>query len=142
MDTAPVLSLTTRRDLWAVGTALAAGAAVSLVTIDPATARWFPGCSIRAATGWWCPGCGLTRGVHRLARGDLLGALDLNVLTPAVVVMVAAAWLWWGAAALTRRPWRPRLARLTVRRMTAISVVTVVVFTVARNLPPFAVLAP
>ncbi|MBI3181792.1 MAG: DUF2752 domain-containing protein [Myxococcales bacterium] len=40
----------------------------------------FWGCALRKATGWPCLGCGLTRAFQRLARGEVLGALDANPL--------------------------------------------------------------
>lgn len=52
-------------------------------------------CPVRALTGFDCPGCGSTRCLSALARGDLLTAVDHNLLVVVVVVAaVVAAGLW------------------------------------------------
>lgn len=49
---------------------------------DPAKSSFFPVCPLYSLTGLACPGCGLTRGFHALFHGDLIAALDFNLLLP------------------------------------------------------------
>jgi hypothetical protein len=52
---------------------------------NPSTNGFFPVCPLYSMTGLACPGCGMTRGLHALLHGDLLGALDYNLLLPAIL---------------------------------------------------------
>jgi Protein of unknown function (DUF2752) len=49
---------------------------------DPVNSGFFPQCPLFVMTGLHCPGCGLTRGFHALFHGDILGAIDYNLLLP------------------------------------------------------------
>ena len=85
-------------------------------------------CPLRALTGLDCPLCGATRATVALARGDLLAALDHNVLYVAalpVAVVLVLLWLVSG-----RRPGWTRSAAATWSVAAAAAA-----FTVARNLP-------
>lgn len=55
-------------------------------------------CLFRQSTGWPCPGCGLTRAFERSARGDLLGALEVNPIG----ALAAMALYGMAAASLLR----------------------------------------
>jgi hypothetical protein len=112
---------------------------VFVAAVDPNTPGRYPVCPFLQATGWWCPGCGGLRCVHALTRGHLGQALHDNLL--AVVLLAAAALLWlnWAAAALAARP--VRLPSLRARHAVLV-VAAVAAFTVARNLPVGAPLAP
>jgi hypothetical protein len=119
---------TRRRAAALVGAAGAATAVLALV--DPA-ARDIPLCPLRALTGLDCPACGTLRGVHALLRGDVVGALDHNLLLAFAVPLAL------GAVALAAAP----LVGLPVRRaplprwgVVAVAV-TAAVFAVLRNLP-------
>src|SRR5215203_7501654 len=52
---------------------------------NPTTAGFFPVCPFYSMTGLACPGCGMTRGLHALLHGDVLTALDYNLLLPAIL---------------------------------------------------------
>ena len=72
------------------GFALAGVAGMSAVAVavgyfNPTTAGFFPVCPLYAVTGYACPGCGMTRGLHALLHGDVLGALGFNLLLPGVL---------------------------------------------------------
>ena len=106
--------------------------------VDPNEAGHYPSCPFLSLTGLYCPGCGSLRAVHALAQGDVLTALDRNVLTVAGAVLLAAIWV----GRLTRA-WRgvPR-ARAAAPWMIWTLLALVLAFTVARNLPAGALLAP
>ncbi len=55
---------------------------------DPVKSNFFPVCPLFSLTGLACPGCGLTRGFHALFHGDLIAALDFNLLLPIWVVII------------------------------------------------------
>ena len=76
------LASTTERLL--AGSALVAMALVGLFLwfFNPSTTQLFPACPMLSATGFACPGCGMTRGFHALLHGDIVTALDYNILIP------------------------------------------------------------
>ena len=122
----------------AAGGALAASAAyVALVT--PREGRTIP-CPFHAATGLWCPGCGMTRAVHRLLRGDVLGALSFNVFVPIVVLGAIVGWWSWFAGRTWGRPVRWP-ARVTTGWWVGL-LALFVAYGVLRNIPAFVALAP
>ena len=136
----PVTRLTARAP-WlapaAVGAAAVAGLAVVAV-VDPNQPGHYPTDPFLAITGLYCPGCGTLRALHALARGDLLTAIDLNVLTVALLPALVLGWLSWLAHTLGRRPAPPRVPTWAG---TAVAV-AVPIFWVLRNLPFAAALAP
>ncbi|MFJ2861765.1 DUF2752 domain-containing protein [Kitasatospora sp. NPDC087314] len=139
--TAPALPPVLRR----LGPPLAALAAAAVPTaylavVDPNVPGHYPDCPFLAATGWWCPGCGGLRCVHALTHGDLTGALHDNAAAVLLFAVLALFWLRWGWAALLGGGPRPRPA-LGARRWVLIALL-VLVFTVVRNLPVGAGLAP
>jgi hypothetical protein len=122
-----------------VGAAALAVAAVGVVAVvDPNEEGHYPTCPFLALTGRFCPGCGSLRAVHALADGDLAGAIGSNVLTVLAVVPLLVIWVSWA-----RRRWygSPRLAMAPPVTVWALLVV-IGVFTVLRNLPAGAALAP
>jgi len=129
-----------RLAFWMV-TALGVGGAVLLYFVDPTAARWFPVCPFHQLTGLHCPGCGTSRALHALVHGDILTALDNNILSTLFVPVLGWVWVSHGLQSMGRRPlpaipWRPA-ALWTL-------LVVIVAFWIARNLPifPLTVLAP
>ena len=59
-------------------------------------------------TGWPCPLCGMTRALSQLFHGEFRSALELNALSPLVVIVLLAwvwrptlpGWLWQGLAGM------------------------------------------
>lgn len=116
--------------------------AIAVLALTDQDAAGIP-CPWRTMTGTWCPGCGLTRGTRALLHGDVTSALGHNILLPlALTAMVLGWWAWWRHA--RRRP-APRWSRWISERPAIVwwvSGALVVAFTVARNLPVGAALAP
>lgn len=108
----------------------AAAALAILYCHEPLKTAWLPKCPLYVLTHLHCPGCGATRAVYALLHGDWLTAFRNNIL---LFPLLATA----GLMIL-----RPELAK---QKYVAITVaVTVILFTVLRNLPfyPFTLLAP
>lgn len=136
-----VTSVVARAPAWlaptVVGAAATAGAAVVAV-VDPNAPGHYPTCPFLALTGQWCPGCGTLRAVHALVHGDLLGAIDLNVLTVALLPMLLVGWVVW-----LRRGLAGRRDPVPVPTWLGMAVaVAVPAFWLVRNLPVGAALAP
>ncbi|WP_225446866.1 DUF2752 domain-containing protein [Streptacidiphilus sp. PB12-B1b] len=121
--------------------AAVASATAYVGVVDPGRPGHYPVCPFLRATGWWCPGCGGLRCVHALTRGDLATAVHDNVL--AVLACTAAVLVW--------AHWTYRSARglRTVLRLPGPGLAwalgapaVVLAFTVLRNLPAGAFLAP
>jgi hypothetical protein len=108
-----------------------AGVAGYLAAVDPSDGGVWPPCPSRTLLGLDCPGCGGLRGTHDLLRGDVLAALDHNLLLPAAVAVVAVALALW-MLPLVGRP--ARALRFPRWAVTA-ALVAVASFTVLRNLP-------
>jgi hypothetical protein len=108
-----------------------AGVGAYLAAVDPAEGGVWPPCPSRTLLGLDCPGCGGLRGTHDLLRGDLLGALDHNLLLPVAVGVIAVALALW-LLPLVGRP--ARVLRFPPWA-TAAAIAVVATFTVLRNLP-------
>jgi hypothetical protein len=105
---------------------------------DPATHRFFPGCTFHKLTGWNCPGCGATRSLHALLHGDLPAALRDNALFIAAILFFGGRGAWFAANHFRGHApgnfFQPRLLWPWLP--------LALVFSVLRNLPAFAFLAP
>ncbi|MFV0388783.1 MAG: DUF2752 domain-containing protein [Pyrinomonadaceae bacterium] len=82
MEEIRVLSSRAEKTLAATVLALGALGVSSLTLLDPTKVAFFPKCPLLALTGFACPGCGITRAFHAFFHGDVLGALDYNLLFP------------------------------------------------------------
>jgi hypothetical protein len=117
------------------------GAAAYVAIIDPTSPdAHLPTCPFYELTGLWCPGCGLTRATHAVLRGDVGAALGFNLLFPFFLGAIVVGWLAWVRAALGRSPirWVTRIPPWSGFVIAA----AFAVFSVLRNLTPFAALAP
>lgn len=124
------------KPLGALAGAAAAFTYVGLV--DPNHPGHYPVCPLYALTGVYCPGCGGLRCAHAVAHGDLRTALSDNALAVVLFAGCAVFWVWWAVRAS-----RGLSARITLSRPAWWAVCVVVgAFTVARNLPFGAALAP
>ncbi|MGW6913153.1 DUF2752 domain-containing protein [Kitasatospora sp. NPDC054939] len=127
-----------------LGAPLAAAAAVAIpsgyiAVVDPNAPGHYPDCPFLAATGWWCPGCGGLRCVHALTHGDLSTALHDNAFAVLAFTVLAVLWVRWTWAALRGVP-APRPS--FDLRQTVLVALLLLVFTIVRNLPIGAGLAP
>lgn len=121
--------------------ALALGAVAALAwvaTVDPNEPGHYPTCPFLAVTGWFCPGCGSLRALHALAHGDVVAALGRNPLTVLAAPALVAWWVAWAVRSWRGRPRRHLAPAWAVWAL----LVVVLLFTVVRNLPAGAFLAP
>lgn len=115
------------------------GIATALHLRDPHVVGSWGLCPFHAVTGLWCPGCGGLRAIGDLTHGDVGAALSSNVLAVVLVAVLVVAFGAWVA-----RRWRGVTDRMLVlsNRWSVSVLVLLAVFTVARNLPAGAWLAP
>ena len=112
----------------------------ALVLRDPADSGLFPPCPFLALTGLQCPGCGALRGVHQLLNGQLLAALELNIVLVLALPFLAYTFL----STLARDVTGQRLPTVFVRPAWIwLLLGGIILFWVLRNLPayPFSWLA-
>ena len=120
---------------WAAGAAAALGA---VAVLDPAAPGRYPPCPVPAFTGLHCPGCGGLRCVSALAHADLGAALGANALA----VTILAALLTFLALRLALAPLGRPLPAPPPRAVAWTLGGAALAFTVLRNLPIGAPLAP
>jgi Protein of unknown function (DUF2752) len=122
---------------WRIGAVLAGTLAVTaavavLFVFDPATAGFYPVCTLHEMTGLQCPGCGGLRALHQLSHGHLAAAWGLN---PFVVALLPAG-LWLAVREVARvvagRQWPGIVTRPLFGWLLAGALV---LFGVLRNLP-------
>jgi len=112
---------------------VAGGAAVVAAVLavrSPYVSGSYGFCPFLAVTGHYCPGCGGLRATHDLLRLDLAAAWDMNPLVVVAAPLVLTAWLVW-----TWRAWRGRPATVPSTRAVTLLAVSLLLFTVARNVP-------
>lgn len=136
----PARSFRNGRLLLAAAVAAAIVATLLLHRHDPNAANSpFLPCVFQAISGFWCAGCGITRALHALVHGDLIGALDMNPLAIILLPFASLALLW-------NAGWQPRWAAPIINFIAQPMLWAAVVPTywIARNLPwpPFSWLAP
>ena len=112
--------------------------AATVFFFDPATHRFFPGCTFHQLTGLNCPGCGATRSLHALLHGEFLAALRDNALLLAAIIFFTARGGWFLVNHFRRRA---NGNFFPVKFLWPVLAVAVV-FGVLRNLPAFAFLSP
>lgn len=123
-----------RRPDRVVAATLAAGAAVGaavVALVDPNQPGHYPACPTSALLGLDCPACGTLRAVHALAHGDVVRALDHNVLLLAALPVALFTWWAWIRVAGGRAARAPRWPSWAAPA----AIVVAAVFAVARNVP-------
>ncbi|MEQ1644195.1 MAG: DUF2752 domain-containing protein [Pyrinomonadaceae bacterium] len=108
---------------------------------DPVKSNFFPVCPLYSLTGLACPGCGLTRGFHALFDGDVIVALDFNLLLPIWAMIIGYVFVSLILLAVRGRglPMWPSYPKFLWGFM-----ITLVAFGVLRNIPvwPLTILFP
>lgn len=123
-----------------VGLAAAGLGALSLLRFrDPDAAGSYGFCPFLELTGLWCPLCGGLRATHDLTTLQVGDALSSNVLAVVVVLLAVGYFLYWAVRRWAGQPVRTFL--LGARGGVFVAAVALA-FTVVRNLPVGAVLAP
>ena len=113
------------------GLAAATGVVAYVGLVDPSRGGAYPVCPSQVVFGLDCPGCGGLRGTHDLLNGDIVGALDHNLLLPVLLAVFGVAFARWLRPLIGRAPRPLRLPRWSV----VAGVVVALGFTVLRNLP-------
>lgn len=145
--TPPVDAPRHRRAVGVAGALGSGGLAIAgcllIALADPSVPGRYGMCPFYATTGLWCPLCGSLRAVHHVTRGDIVGAAGSNLLLVLAAPVAVYAWARWVAHELGWRP--PPLPRMPTGAwwgLLAAALVALVGFAVARNLTPYAWLAP
>lgn len=116
------------------------GASVLLHLRDPHRPGSWGFCPWLVLTGTYCPGCGGLRAVNDLTRGDLRAAASSNLLFVGALPLLAFLWGRW-----LLDGWRGVQRTVSTRRAltgAAGFLLVALAFTVLRNLPAGAWLAP
>ncbi|WGX94624.1 DUF2752 domain-containing protein [Nocardioides sp. L-11A] len=114
-------------------------ATIALHLRDPhAQGSW--GLCPSAALGFSCPGCGGLRAVNDLSNLRILDAASSNLLFVATIPLFAWVFWRWSVGRWSGRAWEPDSR--TVARVSAVMIAVMVVFSVVRNTPAGAWLAP
>ena len=109
----------------------------------PATNKSFhPKCIFHEGTGLHCPGCGSQRSISALLKGNILQAIDYNVL-----LVVCLPFLLYAALAFTWNTFSKNKLQQAVFHSPVFAktlLVVVILFWILRNVPvkPFSWLAP
>lgn len=133
-----------RAGLTAPGSAPAVAAGVAALGIvgvglaDPFRHTVTPPCPFHALTGLWCPFCGGTRALWAAMHGHTALMLHCNALFPLVAALALWGWLGWLGRSLGW--WDLPMPR--GRPLAVVAAVVLLAFTLLRNLPGFADLAP
>lgn len=93
-----------------------------------------------AAMGFSCPGCGGLRAVNDLGNLQIGAAASSNLLFVLSLPFIAYAFYRWAQGRWTGAPWNP--SDRALNRSAIVLGVAMLVFTVLRNLPAGAWLAP
>ena len=126
---------------WLAPAALVGCGLALVYAVDPRTPGNYPPCLFLFITGCYCPGCGTLRALHSLLHGELRTALGYNLLTVALLPMLAAACAF--GLAHTIAPHKIQSLRVS-RHVAWTALVVVLAFWAMRNIPvsPLSALAP
>jgi hypothetical protein len=113
------------------GLAAAVGVTAYVGLVDPSGGGAYPLCPSRVVLGLDCPACGGLRGTHDLLNGDVVGALDHNLLLPVLLAVLGVSFALWLRPLVGGTSGWLRLPRWSL----AVGAVVAVAFTVLRNLP-------
>lgn len=123
-----------------ITTGALATATLALRLRDPHDAGSWGFCPSQVLFGVSCPGCGGLRAVNDLTHGDVVGAASSNLLLVLAAPVVAWVLVTWIVGAWQGRQRTPRWVQSPV--VLSVWLAGIVVFTIVRNLPVGAWLAP
>ena len=132
----PPLSPTRFAGIILAVTALGVGATVFF--FNPVTHGFYPVCAFHKLTGWNCPGCGATRALYALLHGNFSAALRDNALFLFALTTLALRTGWF----VVKKNRGQTAGEFFPTKFLWPLLVIALVFTVLRNLPAFAFLAP
>lgn len=112
--------------------ALGLGACAYIKLVDPNHSGAYPQCPTKLLTGLDCPLCGATRAVHSLINGNVIGAMDHNLLFVLSLPVLAYVFVAWSATRMGH-PLKP--IPMSDKRLLIPVAVVLVAFMVVRNLP-------
>jgi len=120
------------------------GMVLVLYFYNPSTSSFYPLCLFHSLTGLHCAGCGGLRAAHALLQGNVGESFAYNpllIITAPSFLVVALAIKWLSIFPIYAA--KPEIYR-RIRYFTPIVVITVIGYTILRNLPfpPFCHLAP
>ena len=118
------------RTITGIAMAAVLGGLAVIYSFPPTEYSFYPRCPIYLTTHWLCPGCGSTRALHSLLHFDIQSALHYNALFT-LLFPFACLWLGFICYRTMRYDQFPKLA--FPRSVAACLIVTVLLFTVARN---------
>ncbi|MSU57135.1 MAG: DUF2752 domain-containing protein [Pedosphaera sp.] len=121
-----------------MGVLMALGTCALVFFFNPAQHGFYPRCFLFELTGLFCPGCGGLRSAHQLFHGHVLTALQFNALFVLSLPVLAM----WAAQKVLGRGAVPAAKPVRSFRLVWLALAIAAVFTVLRNLPAFAWLAP
>jgi Protein of unknown function (DUF2752) len=103
-----------------------------IAVVDPNHSSAYPQCPTKLLTGLDCPMCGATRAVHSLLRGDIVGAMDHNLLFVLLLPALAYSFVAWTSTRLGR-PMKP--IPMSSRWVAVPLALIMIAFAIVRNLP-------
>ncbi|WP_370411938.1 DUF2752 domain-containing protein [Streptomyces fradiae] len=128
-----------RRLLAPLGALAGVAAAFAYVgSVDPNEPGHYPVCPLLRFAGLYCPGCGGLRSAHAFIHGDLGTALGANALAVVGYGIFAVVMVLWLVRAVRGLPMRLAISPAWWWGIGAV----LTLFTVVRNLPFGAALAP
>lgn len=125
-----------RRMAWPItATIMTLGATAYIAHFDP-NEGGYPLCPLKALTGLDCPACGGLRCVHALSTGDVVGAINQNLMAVIVLpifAIIGLVWLYRRWTGVQPAPTEQSIARQ--KYIITSFMIATLVFTIVRNIP-------
>lgn len=112
-----------------------------LYYFKPNNSKFYPSCPFYFLTGLYCPGCGTLRALHSLLQGEILQAMDYNILTVLFLPVFFYRFFLYGFRSFYNKEHLPlSLSSYSIWIILGI----IFLFWILRNIPlyPFTILAP